>query len=134
MQNVLNMCLFFFCMFIPKQYGKSRVDCCPFCGKQSTTVNSQGVPVCLQHKGELLSGLRCFCGDSLEVRSGKWGSYFFCMRCGNISFAKGLEANPGIGKTDGKFNFQQKAKPTYKAEEKSKKEIVIRSDELDFYY
>jgi hypothetical protein len=134
MQNILNMHFFFFCMFIPKQYGKSRVDSCPFCGKQSTSVNKQGVPVCLQHKNEEFSGLKCFCGESLDLRSGKWGPYFYCFKCGNVSFAKGLEANPNIGKVEGKFKVQQKAKQTYKVEEKKGKEIVIRSDELDFYY
>lgn len=121
-------------MFIPKQYGKSRVDSCPFCGKQSITVNKQGVPVCLQHKNDELFGMKCFCGESLDLRSGKWGPYFVCFKCGNISFSKGLEANPNLGSGSSKFKVQQKAKQTYKVEEKSKKEIVIRSDELDFYY
>ncbi|MBI3035380.1 hypothetical protein HYY71_03585 [Candidatus Woesearchaeota archaeon] len=41
-------------MFIPKKYGQSRIDRCPFCQKQATIMNRQNVPVCASHKGEVL--------------------------------------------------------------------------------
>jgi hypothetical protein len=35
--------------------------------------------------------IRCACGDILDQRAGKFGPYFNCMACGNISFAKAME-------------------------------------------
>jgi hypothetical protein len=81
---------------IPKRYGDYRREECPFCSKQAITKNSQGVPVCMQHKARLLDGLKCQCGGWLELRTGKWGPYFFCIKCGNVNFRKALELNPGI--------------------------------------
>jgi len=83
-------------MRIPKHYGAYRREECSFCGKPSLTVNSQGVPVCLEHKHKLLDNLKCICGGWLELRSGKWGPYFYCLNCGNINFKRGLELNPQI--------------------------------------
>ena len=130
-------------MYIPKRYGVSREDNCPFCGKQGVTKNSQGISVCLAHKNEKLDNFKCSCGSWLESRSGKYGAYFNCMNCGNISFSKAIELNPNLGKErdvkqDESPSNQIKANRTYKAVEvkrkDSKKEITIRSDELDFYY
>lgn len=127
-------------MHIPKRYGESKKQDCPFCGKKSITENSQGVPVCLAHKSSSLD-LKCICGDWLETKKGKWGPYFTCPRCGNLSFAKAMEANPGFGKKTEKQESSSKTnsskqisvKPLYKAEKQSKKEMIITSDELDFY-
>ena len=83
-------------MRIPKRYGEYRREECPFCGKQSITKNPQGVPVCLKHKERLLDGLKCVCGEWLDLRQGKWGPYFFCNKCGNINFKRALELNPQI--------------------------------------
>ncbi len=76
-------------MWIPKRYGQSRVDKCPFCERQAVTQNKQGVPVCNMHKDKSLD-LKCICGGWLDVCSGKFGPYFHCMNCGNINFRKGL--------------------------------------------
>ena len=65
-----------------KIYGQSRIDACPFCKKQSTTVNSQGLPVCQKHKDAQLPDMKCVCGDYLDIRRGKFGPYFYCMNCG----------------------------------------------------
>ena len=59
------------------------------------TENAQGVPVCTKHKNDYLN-LKCLCGESLDVRSGKWGPYGNCLRCGNVSWTKVLAANPEI--------------------------------------
>ena len=83
-------------MYIKKRYGESRITNCPFCGKQAVTTNPEGVPVCLKHKGKKLPIMKCACGEWLDVQSGKWGTYFNCMRCGNINFSKGMDMNPQV--------------------------------------
>ncbi len=80
-------------MRIPKKYGQYRIDKCPFCDKRAMTENKQGVPVCLDHKSRLINDFKCVCGGYLDVRKGKWGAYFNCFKCGNISFKKGMEMN-----------------------------------------
>ena len=117
-------------MRIPKRYGQSKIDNCPFCNKRALTSNSQGVPVCLEHKGKELNDLKCACGDWLDIRTGKFGPYFVCIRCGNISFRKAMEMNPDLGKepdneekTDNRK--QKKALPP--------KDIVITSDDVEYF-
>lgn len=78
-------------MRIPKKYGESRLDNCPFCGKQAICKNPQGLLVCLEHKDSKLPDIKCACGSWLDIRTGKFGPYFFCMNCGNINLRKGLE-------------------------------------------
>ena len=103
-------------MRIPKRYGQSRIDNCPFCGKVAVTKNKQGVPVCSSHKDDRLQDLKCVCGEWLEVNEGKWGAYFRCINCGNINFRKAMEMNPQI------------------INKKEKKEITVTSDQVDFIY
>ncbi len=81
-------------MFIKKKYGEYRIDECPFCDKIAVVKNKQGIPVCKIHKDFELKDLKCICGECLDVKSGKWGSYFYCMNCGNVNFKKGLDMNP----------------------------------------
>jgi len=85
-------------MYRKKIYGMSRIDLCPFCGKQAVTKSIEDLPVCINHKKEKMPMMRCSCGEWLDLRSGKWGPYFTCLNCGNISFSKGLEMNPPIRK------------------------------------
>jgi len=80
-------------MFRKKVYGQSRVNVCPFCGKASTTQNSQKIPTCREHKDMELLDLKCACGEWLDLVHGKYGPFFVCMKCGNINFEKGLEMN-----------------------------------------
>ncbi|MBD3248731.1 hypothetical protein GF336_01680 [Candidatus Woesearchaeota archaeon] len=82
-------------MRIPKRYGQSKENVCPFCGKNAVTENKQGIPVCMKHKEKFIDA-KCMCGNWLDVRKGKFGPYFFCIRCGNINFRKGMEMNPQI--------------------------------------
>ncbi len=100
-------------MRIPKRYGESKETRCPFCGKLATAKNAQGIPVCAQHKAKSMPEMRCSCGEWLELRTGRFGPYFFCLHCGNINFRKGLDMNPSV----------LDRKPV---------ERVVRSDELDF--
>lgn len=108
-------------MRMPKKYGESRIDNCPFCGKIAVTKNNQGVPVCLEHKTAKLDEIRCVCGSWLEIMEGKWGPYFRCINCGNVNFRKGIEMNSSI-KSDEKKDVKQS------------NEITVTSDQVDFMY
>jgi len=114
-------------MFRKKIYGQSRVDRCPFCNKHATVKNQQGVPVCSAHKDKKLPDLKCACGEWLDIREGKWGPYFHCMNCGNISFAKAMEMCPILDE-------KEEAENTEKSANKEKKEITVTAEELDFLY
>jgi transcription elongation factor Elf1 len=119
-------------MYIPKRYGESKKQNCPFCGKPSVTENAQGVPVCTKHKNDFLD-LKCICGEWLDVKKGKWGPYFTCLRCGNISFRKAMEANPDI-KPQANEKTRKATLDTGPTTKPKKKEIIITSDEVDVYY
>lgn len=78
-------------MRIPKRYGEYRLDKCPFCEKQATAKNKQGLLVCPLHKESVLPDIKCACGSWLDIREGKYGPYFVCINCGNLNLKKGLE-------------------------------------------
>ena len=121
-------------MYIPKKYGQSKVDLCPFCRKDATTKNSQQIPVCSMHKASILKDLTCFCGDYLELKDGKFGIYFTCTNCGNINIKKALEMNPELEKEPKKQeNTITKNEPKL-VEKKERKEITITSDDVDVNY
>lgn len=75
-----------------KVYGQSQELQCPFCGGRATAKNGQGLPVCHRHTKDEIN-LRCVCGEWLDVRESKYGTFFTCMHCGPVSYRKGLEAN-----------------------------------------
>ena len=119
-------------MYIPKRYGQSRIEGCPFCGKQSISKNAQGVAVCIAHKNMKLDSLKCLCGSFLDIVTGKWGAYCRCVKCGNVNLKRALEMNPQLQKpaaAPSASTVLPKQAPSEK-----KKEIVIRSDELHLYY
>jgi hypothetical protein len=103
-------------VYIPKKYGQSRIDKCPFCSNHATTQNEQSVPVCSQHKNTTIERWKCVCGEHLDLMQGKFGPYFVCLNCGNISFSKALEVNEG--------NLQTK-------ERTIPRESTFRSDEIE---
>ncbi|MBN1645901.1 hypothetical protein JW868_02570 [Candidatus Woesearchaeota archaeon] len=74
-------------------YGESRIDECPFCGKRCYIKNPQGIPVCKDHQNKTLENLKCVCGEWLDLRQGKWGPFFTCMNCGNMSVKKAMQMN-----------------------------------------
>ena len=113
-------------MFIPKKYGQSKVDKCPFCQKHATAMNSQKVPVCQSHKDEVIDNLRCVCGLELETMHGKFGTFFSCVKCGNINMKKALEFNALKPKMHNE-NFSQRAKT------QSNKEMTVRSDDPRYF-
>ena len=132
-------------MRIPKKYGSSKIEKCPFCDKQATTMNFQKLPVCQNHKNEELPAFRCQCNDYLDLKSGKFGIYFFCFKCGNINYKRAMELNEDLMKEHIKNlkNKNQEKKFENKSVTKTKsafnnkkqnKETIITSDQLDAYY
>jgi hypothetical protein len=73
-----------------KIYGSYQTKSCPFCGNTATTANPQKIPVCQKHKSKILEDIKCACGEWLDIKSGKFGAYFYCINCKNISLEKGL--------------------------------------------
>ncbi|MFH1409619.1 MAG: hypothetical protein ABIH34_06945 [Nanoarchaeota archaeon] len=73
-----------------KIYGASQKLNCPFCEKMATTENGQGFPVCVTHRNTDLDDISCLCGETLEIRKGKYGAFFLCYSCGPQSVKKVL--------------------------------------------
>src|SRR3989338_109444 len=116
-------------MFIPKKYGQSKIDKCPFCGKQATIFNKQNVPVCPSHKNEKIGDLKCLCGSTLNIMNGKFGTFFSCIKCGNMNLRKVMEINAIKTNVDSDEETLKK-----KAEDlKSRKEIMVRSDDPRYF-
>ena len=123
-------------MFIPKKYGQSKIDNCPFCGKHATAMNGQDVPVCMAHKDELLDDLKCVCGSILEMLHGKFGIFFKCVSCGNKSLRKVLEFNtikPKLEETKNEFITANKFQNKPAEKNQSKKIITVRSDDPRYF-
>ena len=134
-------------MRFPKRYGQSMIQECPFCGKQATAQNTQEIPTCLHHKNAVLPDMKCLCGGWLDLLVSKHGPYFRCFKCGNVNWKRVIEINgpitPQIREEQKKqFNTQKQIDPletkassgSYgyaKIESRDKKEVVIRSDEVD---
>ena len=119
-------------MYIPKRYGQSRIDRCPFCDKQATAKNKQGIPVCAVHKNSIMNEMKCACGEYLELKNGKYGIFFNCMKCGNMNLMKVLEINEiiDVNNSDKIINNQNKSqKTTEKKTDKRPKEITVSSDD-----
>lgn len=83
-------------VYIPKRYGESKLDACPFCGESALTRSNEGVPVCARHKDRALPALKCACGAHLESKQGKFGLFFVCERCGTKSLRQVTEVNPQL--------------------------------------
>ena len=115
-------------MFIPKKYGQSKVDRCPFCGKQATSMNSQDVPVCSGHKEEVLDDLKCVCGSTLEMLHGKFGAFFKCISCGSMNLKKVLEFNEVKTKMKEDNSYSNK-----KISSQGKTTITVRSDDPRYF-
>lgn len=120
-------------MFRKKVYGQSRIDHCPFCGRQATAKNSQGILVCRQHKSAVLNEMKCVCGETLDILEGKYGPFFNCMTCGPINTNKVFEMNevkdvskqrPGDDKPPLSRSERSAAKP---------REISITTDDVEYF-
>jgi RNA polymerase subunit RPABC4/transcription elongation factor Spt4 len=140
-------------MYIPKRYGESKIETCPFCGKQSLTENKEGIPVCLQHKNESLKDMRCLCGEYLVTKKGKYGAFFICIKCGPMNLKKALEINedrksnktsqtqakqttqaPQIQSTPTpQYNIQRPSKPNDPPKKFVPKVFEVRSDDPRYF-
>jgi len=107
-------------MFIPKRYGESKKQDCPFCNKPALSQNTQGIPTCAAHKETLLPDVKCMCGSWLELKNGNWGPYFNCTNCGNLSFAKGMARAAPTQSAGPQTAPEKKHAPTH---------ITVRSDD-----
>jgi len=134
-----------------KQYGNYREANCPFCGKIATQKNPQGLEVCRLHTKELMEEIRCSCGSWLESRSGKFGPYFHCLKCGNVPYKKGMELKalqeshriiPEIKKQElikkQEFHVQEKEnlapeKEKHSYEKKHPKEMIISTNDVEYF-
>ncbi len=123
-------------MRIPKRYGRSQIKKCPFCGKQVTTVSKEGVPVCTSHKNASLGKLVCLCGEFVYPVSGKWGLYFECPHCGNVSARKIFENNIIKDVSGQPKNIVEKKQVQWRPRVKKgsgPEEIIITSDDPDYF-
>lgn len=133
-------------MYIPKRYGQSKVDRCPFCEKQAVTQNTQKVPVCMAHAKWDLPLMKCMCGETLDMLHGKYGVFFSCFKHGNMNLRKALEINPLLTTamtTTSTSSQASSSTPTRKMnanppedekKTKERKETVVTSDELDWMF
>lgn len=78
-------------MYIPKKYGSYQKHACVFCGKTATVSNAQGLSTCIADQQQNMEEKKCACGESLEIKQGKYGPFFLCPSCGPISLKKALE-------------------------------------------
>ena len=117
-----------------KTYGQYKTAECPFCGKQATQKNEEGIEVCRLHTKEKLPEIKCTCGSWLELRVGKFGPYFNCLNCGNINFEKGkeMEAIQGGPKRDSPVESSKPVKEERTVREEPK-EITISTDDVEYF-
>jgi hypothetical protein len=122
-------------MRIPKVYGQSREDSCFFCGSRALAENVQGLPVCIPHKKAEVGNLKCVCGEYVDVKKGKYGAFFLCMRCGPLNLRKIKEFNEIKD-----VHEETHAEESYDGESKKhkknwnpKEEITVRSDDPRYF-
>ena len=115
-------------MFIPKKYGQSKVDKCPFCQKHATAMNKQSIPVCSSHKEQFLDDLKCVCGSILEMLHSKFGVFFSCYKCGNMNLRKAMEFNTIKARMKEGNSYSNKT-----VNSQGKTTITIRSDDPRYF-
>ncbi len=70
---------------VTKTYGQTTPECF-FCGTHATIRNKEGIPCCRTCKDKTQQFNCSTCNDELEIKSGKFGTYFYCWKCGrNVS-------------------------------------------------
>jgi DNA-directed RNA polymerase subunit M/transcription elongation factor TFIIS len=135
-------------MYIPKRYGETRIDSCPFCSKQALIKNPQGIAVCNAHRDKTLDNMKCACGEYLLIQEGKFGAFFNCLKCGNINLKKALEINSQLitkaiesekiksVQSQSSESVKQPVKKEYPRDPKKPtqtKEWIVRSDDPRYF-
>lgn len=135
---------------VPKKYGQSKTNTCPFCNRLATAKNKDGQDVCSQHKRETMPEIRCSCGSWLELLSGKFGPYFNCLNCGNINYQKGMEMKnlpinqrsnvktqekkvTVIKERNSVIKKKSRYPSNYELEQENKKEITVTSRDREYF-
>ena len=116
--------------YVKKSYGNYKTSYCPFCNRIATQKNAQGLEVCYLHLKEQFPEIKCSCGSWLELKSGSYGAYFNCAKCGNINFKKGLEMKSSMPVVTPIKKIEPKLQ---KSIEKEKKEITITSNDYEYF-
>lgn len=114
-------------MHLPRKYGESRIEKCPFCRQQAIAVNAQGFPVCLAHRDAELGEMKCVCGEPLDVQKGKFGVFFSCLNCGPMTTRKAFEVNAVRDVSKSRATHAQKT-PT-----RTPREMTVRSDDPRYF-
>jgi len=80
--------------------------------------------------------MKCICGETMDMMSGKYGPFFSCMKHGNMNLRKALEINPLPASTPASSepSFVKSEENEKKAEKKRRTETVVTSDELDWMF
>ena len=112
-------------VYIPKRYGQSKTSLCPFCARTATRKNSKGIDVCAHHVKQVLEETRCICGSWLEQRTGKFGPYFNCIKCGNINFKRAMEMGAARA-SEAKTRLPETRAST-------PKETIITTNDADYF-
>jgi hypothetical protein len=72
-------------------YGDSTAPDCFFCQDFAISKNKQGLSVCKKHLDAKSEPGCPLCGDILDARNGRYGSYFFCWACNKNWSAKDIQ-------------------------------------------
>jgi len=117
-----------------KVYGSYKKTTCPFCNRTATKKNEQGLDVCHLHTKNRMQEFKCLCGSWLELKVGKFGSYFNCIKCGNMNYNKGMEIKSTTQKISEEKKDTSLSKPILKKKSiETKKEITITTNDVDYF-
>tara|TARA_Y100000310_G_scaffold276505_1_gene293692 strand:+ start:1107 stop:1466 length:360 start_codon:yes stop_codon:yes gene_type:complete len=112
---------------IKKSYGEYKRLICPFCDRNATQNNEQGLDVCHLHTKSVMPEVKCTCGKWLELKVSKFGPYFNCIDCGNINYKKGMEIKEMTTVIeDKKVHVSEPVK-------EEKKVVTISSRDVDYF-
>ena len=92
--------------------------------------------VCREHQRQKLEEIRCTCGNWLEARSGKFGPYFNCVKCGNINYNKGMamkDMTTPIMTDAQKTEIVPEQRFKKETAVKERKEITISSEDVEYF-
>ena len=110
-----------------KVYGQSQNTICAFCSKQAVTQTEEKIPCCKDHIHKSIGIITCLCGNILDIKHSKYGPFFTCVKCGVISFSKGMsmkDENLGTGfKLNKKYRRQSVEKTNSLKSEKTTKDL-----------